>query len=595
MFKEYGLNIFDFDFYSRRISFFYNKRDTIGTVFGLILTFLYVTITLILFFFYFIKTIRRTEVTSHESTVYSHGYPSININPNLFYVAFGLEHPVSLIRYIDERIYYPEVSFIIQEKENGIFITKKIIKLDIERCDQNKFGENYQNQFTAGELNNSYCLKYFNLTLYGGSKYDQSSFIQIKAYPCVNTSLNKNHCRPQQIIDFYLTSGYFSIIVKDIGLNPLNYTFPIIPILQNLKTNVDKTMCRESLIYLGITEVKTDIGLFSNRIKSENYLQYRNYLQSFYFISETEYHQGKEIFSAQIKLEEYIRVQNREYTKMSEVFSITGGYMQLISTIFALVRLFTKNITIEKKIINKLFNFNLKQRKLLLDIQYKKRLNYKILENSDIQCFIPLEARKPLNLHKKKIIQQNNFKSNNNSIRRYYSPNPENINNINSNIKSNNSNSIGPLIKNKVIKNNSEKNQIYQINKTNSIERNLINHSKTIMLFKNENINNSNIFRIFGKNISNNNNNDKTQNLNDEQIIQKINFKLIDYIFCGKFKKKDANIELFNFGVNFYRSQIDIINIFNLIFLTKSMLIQYENNKDIFNQTIEIPVINNNF
>jgi hypothetical protein len=115
------------------------------------------------------------------------------------------------------------------------------------------------------------------------------------------------------------------------------------------------------------------------------------------------------------------------------------------------------------------------------------------------------------------------------------------------------------------------------------------------MLFKNGNINNSNIFRIFGKNISNNNNNDKTQNLNDEQIIQKINFKLIDYICCGKFKKKDANIELFNFGVNFYRSQIDIINIFNLIFLTKSMLIQYENNKDIFNQTIEIPVIHNNF
>ena len=243
MFKEYGLNIFDFDFYSRRISFFYNKRDTIGTVFGLILTFLYVTITLILFFFYFIKTIRRT-------------YPSININPNLFYVAFGLEHPVSLIRYIDERIYYPEVSFIIQEKENGIFITKKIIKLDIERCDQNKFGENYQNQFTAGELNNSYCLKYFNLTLYGGSNYDQSSFIQIKAYPCVNTSLNKNHCRPQNIIDFYLTSGYFSLIVKDIGLNPLNYTFPVIPILQNLKTNVDKSLCREALIYLGITEVK---------------------------------------------------------------------------------------------------------------------------------------------------------------------------------------------------------------------------------------------------------------------------------------------------------------------------------------------------
>lgn len=594
MFKEYGLDIFDFDFYSRRISFFYNKRDTIGTVFGLFLTFLYATITLILFFFYLIKTIKRTEVRTHESMVYSQGYPSINIDPNLFYVAFGLEDPISLNRYIDEKVYYPEVSFIIQEKKNGIFVTKKIINLDVERCEQHKFGESYQNQFRAGELNNSYCLKYFNLTLFGGSKYDQSSFIQIKTIPCVNTSLNNNHCRPQKIIDFYLTSGYFSMIVKDIGLNPLNYTFPIIPIVQNLKTNVDKTMCRESLIFLGITQVKTDTGLFTNRIKSENFLQYRNYLQSFYFINENEYHKGKEIFSAQIKLEEYIHVQKREYTKMSEVFSITGGYMQLISTIFALVRLFTKNITIEKKIINKLFNFNLKQRKLLLDIHYKKRLNYNMhFENGEIQSFIPFEARKSLNLYKKKIIKQDNYKLNTNSIRRYYSPNPRNIKKINSFIKSNYSNSIGPLMNSKIVKNNSEKkNQIYQINNPNSIDRNFINHSKMIMLLNNDNINNSNFFKILGKNICNNNNdnNDKTQNLNVENIISKIDFNIIDYVCCGKFRNKNANIELFNFGVNFYRSQIDIINIFNIIFLTKSMLIQYEKNKDIFNQTVEIPI-----
>jgi len=591
MFKEYGLDIFDFDFYSRRISFFYNKRDTIGTVFGLFLTFLYVTITLILFFYYLIKTIRRTEVKSNESTVYSQGYPTINIEPNLFYVAFGLEDPISLNRYIDEKIYYPEVNFIMQEKENGIFVTKKIINLDVERCNQYKFGEDYQNQFREGELNNSYCLKYFNLTLYGGSKYDQSSFIQIKAYPCVNTSLNNHHCRPRNIIDSYLTSGYFSIIVKDIGLNPLNYTFPTIPIVQNLKTNVDKSMCRESLIFFGITQVKTDTGLFSNKIKSENFLRYRNYLQSFYFINETEYHQGKEIFSAQIKLEEYTHVLKREYTKMSEVFSITGGYMQLISTIFALVRLFTKNITIEKKIINKLFNFNLKQRKLLLDIQYKKRLNYNIhFENGEMQSFIPFEARKSLNLYKKKIIKQDNFKSNNSSVRRYYSPNPRNIKKINSFIKSNNSNSIGPLMNNRVIKNNSEKkNQIYQINNPNSIERNFINHSKMIMLLKNEDINNGNIFKMFGKKISNNNN-DKTQNLNAEQIIEKIDFNIIDYVCCGNFRNKNANIELFNFGVNFYRSQLDIINIFNILFLTKSMLIQFEKNKDIFNQIVEIPI-----
>ena len=78
--------------------------------------------------------------------------------------------------------------------------------------------------------------------------------------------------------------------------------------MQNLKTNVDIIMCRESLIYLGIAEVQTDLGLFSQNLKIENFLEYRKYSQSFFYINKTEYHNGKEIFSGQKKLEELIHV-----------------------------------------------------------------------------------------------------------------------------------------------------------------------------------------------------------------------------------------------------------------------------------------------
>ena len=281
MFSHYDLNIFDFDIYSKRISFFYNKRDKIGTIFGLLLTFSYVIITIILFLYYSIKTIQRSVVKSQESTVYSQGLPYIDINLKLFYFAFGLENPSTLSRFIDEGIYYPKVYFIQQKKEKGILVTKEKISLDVERCDVRKFGEEYKEQFTEGELNNSYCLTDLNLTLVGGSKYEKVSFIQIKIHPCSNSSKN-NNCKPQKIIDSYLTSGYFSITIKDIGLNPLNYSFPIIPIIQNLKTNVDTTMCRESLIYLGIAEVQTDLGLFSRNLKKENFLEYSKYYQSFF-------------------------------------------------------------------------------------------------------------------------------------------------------------------------------------------------------------------------------------------------------------------------------------------------------------------------
>ena len=300
MFNHYTLNIYDFDLYSKRISFFYNKRDKVGTVFGLLLTFLYIIVTLVLFIYYLVKTIKRTDVKSQESTVYSQGLPPIDINRKIFYFAFGLENPISLSRFIDERIYYPKVYFIQQNKENGVLVTKKTIDLKIERCQIEKFGEEYKAQFGDKEINNSYCLDDLNLTL-GGSQYEQSSFLQIEIYPCINTTENKNQCKPQSIIDYLLTASYFSITFKDTGLNPLNYSFPFIPILQNLKTNVDKTMCRESLIYLGIAEVQTDTGLFSQSLKISQFLEYRKYSQSFYYINESEYHNGKAIFIGKIK------------------------------------------------------------------------------------------------------------------------------------------------------------------------------------------------------------------------------------------------------------------------------------------------------
>ena len=604
MLSDYELNIYDFDIYSKRISFFYDKRDKVGTVFGLILTFLYVVITLILFLYYLIKIVKRSDVKSHESTLYSQGLPSININPKLFYFAFGLENPITMSRYINESIYYPKVYFIKQEKENGIFVTKETIPLSVERCDALKFGKEYQSQFTQGELNSSYCLTDFNLLLVGGSKYDQSSFIQIKTHPCVNTTENHNHCLPQNIIDSYLTSGYFSIVVKDIGLNPLNYSYPIIPTVQNLKTNVDKTMCRESLIYVGIAEVKTDIGLFSNLIKTDTFLQYRKYSQSFYFINETEYHEGKEIFAAQIKLEEYIHVQKREYTKMSEAFSITGGYMQLISTIFVLIRLFSKNISVDKKVINKLFNFNLKKRKLILDIKYDKKLNYLIhFDNGDINSFIPFEAKKTINSNKKDA-NLHNRKSNgnirindisvlkyNNSFVKKIKNNPFELINKNDNDKFNNR-------KNPNSERKLDFTKVSEINKTNAQnigDQSLINRSKIGMLFKDEEIDDFKIIRVFDKKktkkIKDNNMTHTSKGITcNADLISPIDFNILQLFCCfGKYKIPNTNLELYNFGVNFYKNQLNITNIFNLLFLMETMLNKSaQKKKNIFNQLIEI-------
>ena len=592
MFPKESISLLDFDIYSRRISFFYKNKEKIGSSLGIFLTILYAVISITLFLFYFIRTIRKDEVTASDSTIYPTAIPSIDINNNIFYLAFGLEHPTKFFRFIDEKIYHPEVLYVERYKESGQSVKKVETILNIERCDVTKFGGEYQNLFQEEDIYNSYCLKDFNLTLKGGFKFDKMSFIKINIYPCVNSTENNNHCKPQNEIDFYLTSGYFSILAKDIGLNPFNYSFPTLPLVQDLYTVIDKSFRTEFIIYFGITEIDTDSGLFTTNIKKDIYLKYINNYHNIFLVEDDDYLSGKEILSAQIRLQDNIYFQKRSYAKMSQVFSTTGGYMQVISTIFALISLLTKKISLEKKLLNSLFNFNIKNKKIILCVEYQKKLDYNTtLNKGSDNNFIPYEAKKSIISHMRNrrrnsilILDKNDTTP---ALRKRISKDNEILKNVH-NYKFNED--INEIFKNL----SKEKEQ----NSNTNVNDQSINRSKVEMLNKEENSNRNQISEIFDKNIEKNNPHLLT-NFNlikDFKIIDKgncatINFNLFDYYCLKKFSKKRTEIELFKFGINFYKSQMDIINFFNIMFLTQIMLTQKSEKKhNILSQKIELSI-----
>ena len=591
----------DFDIYSRRLSFFYKNKEKLGSTFGFILTALYIIISFILFLVYFINTIRRKEVIAADSTIYPIEIPSIEINNNLFYLAFGLEHPTKLNRYIDERIYYPKVFFIEKIKVNGEFEISSTTFLKVERCNINKFGDEYKEVFGNKDLNNSYCLQDLNVTLEGGYKYDKMSLIKINIYPCKNSSENNNHCKPKDIIDEYLTSTYFSILAKDIGLNPFNYSFPVVTIFQDLYTTIDKSLLKEFIIYFGINEIDTDIGLFSNIIKKEIYLKYMKDFHSFFFLNEEDYKSGKEILTAEIRLGDNIHFQKRTYTKMSQVLSTTGGYMQVIYTLFGLIALLTKKISIEKKLLNSLFNFNIKQKKIILCIEYKKKIDYISSLDKDRKCsFIPYEAKKTLMDLKKKRSSINLINRNTNVLDKMV-------------IKRTDS---GPIVyKSKINESLNQSNKIEEglfhkfmkLAKKKELNKNLvdqsINRSKINMIYKESNSNLNDIQQLNGS-ISPNKKRVKKSRSNFDSIkIKKnikisrqkdwsnISFNFLDYYCLRKMTKKNVEIELFHFGYNFFRSQMDIINFINIILLAQIIMMrQTDKKQNIMSQTIELSI-----
>ena len=558
---ESKLNILFFDIYSKRASFFYNNQEKIGSYFGLFLTLIYIALSLILFIYYIINTLKRNNIVIYDSKKFTHELPIVNINSSNFYFAFGLENKETLNRFIDESIYYPEIVFIDGTKVNGEFVINSKKNLEYEECKEENFGKNFQHLLLRGELNNSYCLKdfNFNLSLIGGFKYEKMSYISIKIFPCKNTTQNNNHCRSQKEIDKFFSNVYLSFLIKDIGLNPENFSSPEIPIFRDLDTIIDKRLYRRMILKYGVTEVLTDEGLISENVRTINYLQFREVFQSFSFLEEEDYKNGTDLCLIQLRLDDTIHIQKRKYTKLSEIFSRIGGYMQFIYTLFSILALFLNKLNLELKIINSIFNFDLEKKKMAL--------KYQSLRDFD-SITIPRYNRNLIFSSRRSV--RSSKKSSNAERSQNYLVSNQNISSIFEKSK-----------ERKIDDSQSSKIEINR-NKNSNIQSLSVKNIKKVKnrksLSKNENVINYTKLNLPKLNMPTNAiNYHQDSNNNLKKFNEKIDFNLFDYLLRNKNALIKRKIELYKLGINFYKKRMDLIHVFTLLLITEKILLKKDN------------------
>ena len=552
------LRFTNIDIYSKKLGFFYKNKERIGSYFGFFLTIVYICASLILFIYQIIRTFQRSEVKVYDTTVYSKKMPSIDVDINKLYFAFALEHPKTTSRFIDESIYTAQVAYIDKRKVGDQLETYETKYLDFEPCNMDNFGEDYKSLFVKDELINSYCLKDFNfsLTIAGGYKYERMAYIRIRIYPCVNSTKNNNGCKSQEEIDFYLSSGYFSIVLKDFGLNPSNYSNPVLPTLQDLYTTIDKSLLKNYMLNFGVTEIHTDTGLINENIKIERYLKFRKELENFTYREVKDYHEGRSLILDQIRLEDTVQIQTRKYTKISEIFSRIGGYMQLMNTVFLLISSIITKIDSEIKIINSIFDFNAKDKKMIMKMssfkEFNKEINLGSLRTGCTTC-------KNVIYNKKQIAFDN--RSKNNLILK-----EDNFNNISS--LNNSENKRSNESQNCIIKIDKNKN-IVSFENCNKIPKseNIDEKEKKLNMKISKNIlDKSDIYNLRNKSM-------KGYNEYNEHI----NLNIFHYFCCIKNSKIYKNIELLNFGNAYFRQKLDIVRVFTILSIIED-LIKKKNN-----------------
>jgi hypothetical protein len=573
-----NFNIKDIDMYSKTIGFYYYNKDRITSNFGFCLTIVYIFISLGLFLFYTWETIKRTNIIVHDSTMYLKETSNINIEPNLFYFAFGVENPKTSSRFIDETIYYPKVTFFEKIKEGSTLKTIEEKEIEIERCKQEKFGDKYQYLLVQDELNNSYCINDVNQALTKKFSFDRISFIKIEIHACVNTTDNNYHCKPKEVIDEHISGTFFSLVAKDIGLDPANYSDPIIPTLQDLHTTIDKNFFRDFVLYFGLTEVQTDVGLLSESIHKERYINFIKTTQAFYYRDDEHYYNGETMCEIQIKIGEDIRVHKRTFRKMTEVFAITGGYMQLISTIFKIITLLSNKLGYEIKMVNSLFNIYPKKNKI--------KLKYRLQNKLDFQK--DKLTTKKFSLYR---IKKTTLSSNNNIA--IHGIDRQSVNRLNINdylvnsIKFDNycnSNSPSPnqdknLRTNKTV--NEENNSPYEDKIKESSNNFIGNKSKSKVSLLNLGTHFFNNISFYNKNNAEIKNKNIFIETAEEIPIKsaRVKMNVFYYYLFSRCKNSKEELNLFNLAISFYKKKLDIIHFFCIILLIEKISNQQAKNE----------------
>ena len=372
----------EIDIFGKEPRLYFKGKERKTTWYGSFFTIFYLTIYFAYFIYKVLRMYKKDDVKFYDSFEYLDGPPSIHLTKEKFTGGFALEHPETYDQFIDETIYYPKAYFKIQTRDGeGDNWNIRTIDLELERCKPESFGEDFQDSL-IDSIENLYCFKDLDVTLEGSFSYDSYSYFAVDFYPCKNTTENNNHCKTKEELDFYLMNTFVCFELEDIQLRPIDYEKPVKGRNNDIYYTVGKKLFQEVHIFYQLVDIETDLDIigfdeFPN-FKKELYIKYDWDYQMSSLLEGDMYETGRPFCSAQIKLDDEVRIETRTYAKIITLLSDVGGLMEFMLSAFKVITSFTIDIQYDTSIVNSLFEFDLSKKV----ISIKKHIHKKsVMDN----------------------------------------------------------------------------------------------------------------------------------------------------------------------------------------------------------------------
>ena len=542
----------DFDLFGKTPELYYNGKSKKSSTFGIVLTIIYIILYITFLIYKLVRMFKRIDMTFYDSYTFK-GLPSIKLTNNEFYGGFGMGGR------IDEQMYYLTVNYVRQAKVNGVWVEEENRELETEICRFEMFGPDYQEIFADQPLQNYYCIKDVkDLVLEGYSNLERYSYFNVKFYPCVGVTKDGIPCYDYNTKKLFFTQNVIELKLQDNDLNPEDYKMPVARRQVDMNSPVFKDIFQLIYSYIQIVNIETDeditgLNFFTDTIRKE---QYTRYDESFIITSPLFFgdilNTGGPIADVTLQLAAKVLTEKRQYTQLIDVLGDVGGLMEILYSLFSVISSMVTEILYDRSLVNKLFSFDLKKKYVV----FNKARNRGLQTNID-NTLKDIRRIDSVNLQKK----YKELKDNKDIIVFSKENSGDQTLEAKTNVPSTKKKVIKVIKKRKTQKNSTAK-TLFQLKEQNTQEQNIPNNENKLSVDENKNI-------ISVNNIPN----EPIITVNDANISEDEDLRKVyinNWLICCFWftnKKKNVNRVLFEEGSKIITERLDIMNMFNHLFI----------------------------
>lgn len=336
-----------------------NRRTRFSTVIGGVFTLLLIGLSTLLFIHFGYDMINHTNPISVSSEIYVEDPILTQFSSENNFIMFGVQYP-NYTHFVDETIY----KITLTQSYIGSNSSKSFSKsVPIGRCtpDDLPQASNMNKYFTdawGSPINEVLCVKNLsNYWIQGSFDTNDYAYMQIKVSSCANNTADPTApiCKPKEIINKYLNSGYFAICAMDYIIDPTNFSNPAQVVgkdyVSPLSLGIMKTVRRN----IQTMRFISDDGFLLSSPNEGTYPTLNSDLESLVLDNNN---QGT-LIKFTMRMHHNEKIVRRTYMKVQQVLAVTGGFIQMLYLILFILSYPVISKLYFEKIINTVYNFEM--------------------------------------------------------------------------------------------------------------------------------------------------------------------------------------------------------------------------------------------